>query len=56
MMFRSDVVGSLLRPDYLMRRAQSGRGGGDRAGRVQGIEDRAVDEAIQLQQTPGSTC
>jgi 5-methyltetrahydropteroyltriglutamate--homocysteine methyltransferase len=50
---RSDVVGSLLRPDYL-REAQSKLDGGELtpAG-YKTIEDRAVDEAVALQQNAG---
>lgn len=46
---RSDVVGSLLRPDYLKdARARHAAGELDEAA-FKAIEDRAVDEAIQLQ-------
>src|SRR5438874_7454171 len=50
---RSDVVGSLLRPAYLAearRDAASGRLGPAEFKRV---EDRAVDEAVQLQEAAG---
>src|SRR5213593_5126913 len=51
--YRSDVVGSLLRPAYLVearRGAESGRLGPAEFKRV---EDRAVDEAIALQEAAG---
>jgi 5-methyltetrahydropteroyltriglutamate--homocysteine methyltransferase len=51
--YRSDVVGSLLRPDYLKEARASYEAGklSDRA--FKQIEDRAVDEAIALQQRAG---
>ncbi len=53
MTVRSDVVGSLLRPPELLaarRRLAAGQAGG---GEFQAIEDRAVDEAIALQEQAG---
>lgn len=52
-MFRSDVVGSLLRPSYLDQ-ARNTRDSGE-IGPVEfkRIEDRAVDEAVQLQLEAG---
>ena len=50
---RSDVVGSLLRPAYLAearRDAESGRLG---PAEFKRIEDRAVDEAVALQEAAG---
>jgi 5-methyltetrahydropteroyltriglutamate--homocysteine methyltransferase len=50
---RSDVVGSLLRPDYL-REAQGQLDRGDLTpAAYKQIEDRAVDEAIAMQQDAG---
>jgi 5-methyltetrahydropteroyltriglutamate--homocysteine methyltransferase len=52
-MDRSDVVGSLLRPEYLTQaRKQREAGQLDAAG-FKKIEDRAVDEAIALQEGAG---
>src|SRR5439155_1352371 len=51
--YRSDVVGSLLRPAYLVearRGAESGRLG---PAEFKRLEDRAVDEAIDLQEAAG---
>src|SRR5881296_2606524 len=51
--YRSDVVGSLLRPAYLVearRGAESGRLG---PAAFKRLEDRAVDEAIDLQEAAG---
>ena len=51
--YRSDVVGSLLRPAYLVqarRGVESGRLG---PAEFKRLEDRAVDEAIDLQETAG---
>jgi 5-methyltetrahydropteroyltriglutamate--homocysteine methyltransferase len=51
--WRSDVVGSLLRPAYLQTaREQVERGELSAAG-FKAIEDRAVDEAIALQEAAG---
>src|SRR3954454_849500 len=50
---RSDVVGSLLRPDYLhAAQAQLAAGELTPAG-FKTIEDRAVDEAVAMQQDAG---
>ena len=50
---RAEVVGSLLRPEFLARaRAQFESGELDPA-RFKAIEDRAVDEAIELQTSAG---
>jgi 5-methyltetrahydropteroyltriglutamate--homocysteine methyltransferase len=52
-MHRSDVVGSLLRPEYLTRaRGEHEAGQLDAAG-FKAVEDRAVDEAIGLQEAAG---
>ncbi|HEY7676797.1 MAG TPA: cobalamin-independent methionine synthase II family protein [Candidatus Methylomirabilis sp.] len=51
--YRSDVVGSLLRPEYLVqgrRHLEAGRLSPDA---FKGLEDRAVDEAITLQEAAG---
>src|SRR5207247_7458141 len=51
--YRSDVVGSLLRPAYLVvsrRGAEIGRRG---PAAFKRLEDRAVDEAIDLQEAAG---
>jgi 5-methyltetrahydropteroyltriglutamate--homocysteine methyltransferase len=51
--YRSDVVGSLLRPEYLTRaRGEHEAGQLDAAG-FKAVEDRAVDEAIGLQEAAG---
>ena len=50
---RSDVVGSLLRPDYLREaQAQLERGTLTPAA-YKTVEDRAVDEAVTMQQQAG---
>ncbi|MEO6795384.1 MAG: cobalamin-independent methionine synthase II family protein [Candidatus Dormibacter sp.] len=50
---RSEVIGSLLRPDYL-KTAREQRGGGTLSDiDFKRIEDRAVDEAIALQTAAG---
>jgi 5-methyltetrahydropteroyltriglutamate--homocysteine methyltransferase len=51
--FRAETVGSLLRPDYL-REARRARDSGELPNaRFKRIEDRAVDEAIELQERCG---
>jgi 5-methyltetrahydropteroyltriglutamate--homocysteine methyltransferase len=52
-MFRSDVVGSLLRPDYLSQARQRLEAGQIDAAAFKQVEDRAVDEAIRLQEEAG---
>ena len=50
---RSDVVGSLLRPEYLKKARQQYQRGELTAAEFKAIEDRAVDEAVALQQAAG---
>jgi 5-methyltetrahydropteroyltriglutamate--homocysteine methyltransferase len=50
---RSDVVGSLLRPGYLKEARQRWEAGELSAAEFKRIEDRAVDEAIRLQEEAG---
>jgi 5-methyltetrahydropteroyltriglutamate--homocysteine methyltransferase len=50
---RSDVVGSLLRPAYLREARQASLAGTLGAGELRTIEDRAVREAIALQEQAG---
>ncbi|MGH7353298.1 MAG: cobalamin-independent methionine synthase II family protein [Candidatus Rokuibacteriota bacterium] len=52
-MIRSDVVGSLLRPDWLKDARQRWEAGALTADEFKRIEDRAVDEAVHLQETAG---
>ncbi len=52
-MFRSDVVGSLLRPDYLVQARKQREAGELGPVDFKKVEDRAVDEAIQLQEDAG---
>ena len=47
--YRSDVVGSLLRPDYLKEARERHASGAMSAVEFKQIEDRAVNEAIALQ-------
>jgi len=51
--YRSDVVGSLLRPAYLIEARQQYEAGQLSAAEFKRLEDRAVDEAIQLQEEVG---
>ncbi len=53
MYYRSDVVGSLLRPPYLTEARQKYEAGELSAAEFKRIEDRAVDEAIKLQEDAG---
>ena len=50
---RSDVVGSLLRPEYLKKARQRYQRGELKAADFKAIEDRAVDAAVALQQAAG---
>jgi hypothetical protein len=50
---RSDVVGSLLRPDYLREARKAAREGALAADALGVVEDRAVREAIALQESAG---
>jgi 5-methyltetrahydropteroyltriglutamate--homocysteine methyltransferase len=50
---RSDVVGSLLRPDYLKEARQRWESGDLSPVNFKRVEDRAVDEAVALQQAAG---
>lgn len=52
-MFRSDVVGSLLRPEYLKQARQKHETGQMTESEFKRLEDRAVDEAIALQERAG---
>ncbi len=51
--YRSDVIGSLLRPDYLKLARQQLQGQALDAAAFKRIEDRAVDEAVALQTSAG---
>jgi 5-methyltetrahydropteroyltriglutamate--homocysteine methyltransferase len=52
-MARSDVVGSLLRPAYLREARQGVRQGRVSVAELHAVEDRAVREAIALQESAG---
>jgi methionine synthase II (cobalamin-independent) len=53
MTIRSDVVGSLLRPPYLVQAREDVAAGRLAPAAFKRVEDRAVDEAIQLQEAAG---
>jgi len=50
---RADVVGSLLRPDYLREARKAAREGRLSVAELHTVEDRAVREAIALQESAG---
>ncbi|HXA98040.1 MAG TPA: cobalamin-independent methionine synthase II family protein [Candidatus Dormibacteraeota bacterium] len=52
-MIRSDVVGSLLRPEGLKAAREQAERGEIPAAELRRIEDRAVDEAVRLQEDAG---
>lgn len=52
-MYRSDVVGSLLRPEYLKEARQRHESGALGDVEFKRIEDQAVDEAVALQERAG---
>jgi 5-methyltetrahydropteroyltriglutamate--homocysteine methyltransferase len=51
--YRAETVGSLLRPDYLRQAREAHAAGELPAAPFKRIEDRAVDEAIALQEAAG---
>lgn len=53
MTYHSEVVGSLLRPTYLAEARQQLEAGQLSSSEFKGIEDKAVDEAIALQEAAG---
>lgn len=53
MVYRSEVVGSLLRPTYLVEARKQLEAGQMNGGDFKAIEDRAVNEAIALQEAAG---
>jgi 5-methyltetrahydropteroyltriglutamate--homocysteine methyltransferase len=53
MTYHSEVVGSLLRPDYLVEARKQFEAGQLSAADLKAVEDRAVQEAIGLQETAG---
>ncbi len=52
-MYRSDVVGSLLRPSYLKEARERYEKGRITPSEFKSLEDRAVDEAVELQKRAG---
>jgi len=52
-MYRSDVVGSLLRPTYLKDARESHQAGRINDSEFKSLEDRAVDAAVELQKRAG---
>ena len=52
-MFRSDVIGSLLRPSYLKEARERHEAGNLSEAEFKRVEDRAVDEAVALQSRAG---
>src|SRR5258707_12811724 len=53
MTYHSEVVGSLLRPTYLVEAREQYAAGQLNAAEFKAIEDRAVNEAIALQENAG---
>ena len=53
MTYHAEVVGSLLRPTYLAEARKQFEAGGLPAADFKAIEDRAVNEAVSLQETAG---
>src|SRR5262245_19160827 len=51
--FRADVIGSMLRPDYLLAARASYAEGRMPPDEFKKIEDRAVDECVALQERVG---
>src|SRR5215831_18451625 len=53
MTYRGEVVGSLLRPAYLVEAREQLAAGQLNAAKFKAIEDRAVNESIALQENAG---
>ena len=53
MTIRADVIGSLLRPAYLVKAREAFEAGRMAPAELKRVEDRAVDEAVQLQEAAG---
>ena len=53
MALRSDVIGSLLRPDYLKAARERYEAAASAPAAFKRVEDRAVDEAVALQEAAG---
>ena len=53
MIYHADVIGSMLRPEWLVEARQSMRAGTLDPAEYKAIEDRAVDEALRIQETAG---
>ena len=51
--YREDVVGSMLRPDYLMQTREQRAAGELSDAEFKRLEDRAVDETIAIQNCAG---
>ncbi len=51
--YRADVVGSMLRPDYLLAAKKKQRGGTISHRELKQVEDRAVDEYVAMQERCG---
>jgi 5-methyltetrahydropteroyltriglutamate--homocysteine methyltransferase len=51
--YRAEVIGSLLRPDYLLQARAAHAAGAMSEAAFKRIEDRAVDEAIAIQEQAG---
>jgi 5-methyltetrahydropteroyltriglutamate--homocysteine methyltransferase len=51
--YRADAVGSLLRPDYLVRARAQYESGALAPAHYKEIEDRAVDQVIAMQEGAG---
>lgn len=51
--FHADVVGSMLRPHYLVEAKQAHREGNLDDADLKAVEDRAVDEALKVQEEAG---
>ena len=51
--YRADVIGSMLRPDYLLAARDEYARGEMAAAAFKAIEDRAVDDCIAIQEKAG---
>jgi len=51
--YRAEVIGSLLRPAYLMEARKAWEAGQLSAARFKAVEDRSVEEALRMQEAAG---
>ena len=51
--FRAEHLGSLLRPDYLLKKRREVSEGKAPEAELQPVEDKAINEVVEMQQSVG---